>query len=166
MKIAQSVLLCWYCAHKSLYLAWMLQKFLSIVSVYTMKFDFIIYICINYYHFLVFLLMFLVLSEDNGPIYPDIYKNHTLKMVRLTYSCRQHTMANLCVFVFLFVIHNRHLFHGVTNRKWMSPCSTAVHTSTLPREMAKWEYNGTKPNQFHQYYEPQSIQTTKHSSHT
>lgn len=79
------------------------------------------------------------------------------KMVRLTYSLPANTKAKLCVFAFLFVIHNRHLFHWVAVQSIHIKYSTYAihahqprHTHThivMRKEMGKMS-DTMKPNQF------------------
>lgn len=101
-----------------------------------------------------------------------------------------NTKAKLCVFAFSFVIHNRHLFHWVTNaNEWRDAVIqlystytlntlhmpyTHTHTHThivMWKEMVKWvtQWNQTNFHQWHgihKAYDSYSLGATKHSSHT
>lgn len=53
-----------------------------------------------------------------------------------THAATANTMAKLCVFAFLFVIQNRHLFHWVTNANEYSDtavqCTYTINTLHMP----------------------------------
>lgn len=80
------------------------------------------------------------------------------KMVRLTYSLPANTKAKLCVFAFLFVIHNRHLFHWVAVQSIHIKYSTYAIHAHQPRHTHTHCYakrNGQ--NEWHNETKPISI---------